>query len=228
MGFLSNIMPAIGGLLGIGQGALEARTAKRNTDATIAANQKMAEYQYSKDLEMWNKANEYNSPASQMSRYTSAGLNPNLIYGTGTSSSGNTATSLPKYQAPTVKYDYKPSVDLGMVLNMYQDFRLKQAQTDNLVEQKRILTSEADMKFLESLAYGSQTGIHDKTNQLSSLPLLKRQNQINILRRTQADADRVNTDAQIRALQLMWMRKLGVTGLGGIVNALGSAVKIIR
>lgn len=41
--------------------------------------------------------NQYNSPTEQMSRYRSAGLNPNLIYGSGTTSAGN-ASSLPSYQ----------------------------------------------------------------------------------------------------------------------------------
>lgn len=41
--------------------------------------------------------NQYNSPTEQMARYRSAGLNPNLIYGSGTTSAGN-ASSLPSYQ----------------------------------------------------------------------------------------------------------------------------------
>lgn len=41
--------------------------------------------------------NKYNSPTEQMARYRSAGLNPNLIYGSGTTSAGN-ASSLPSYQ----------------------------------------------------------------------------------------------------------------------------------
>lgn len=50
---------------------------------------------YQRDMEMWRIQNEYNSPSSQMARYQAAGLNPNLIYGQG--SSGN-ATGMPSYQ----------------------------------------------------------------------------------------------------------------------------------
>ena len=32
------------------------------------------------NLQLWNLANEYNSPAAQMQRYQDAGLNPNLVY----------------------------------------------------------------------------------------------------------------------------------------------------
>lgn len=136
-----------GGLAGIGQSMIEAKTARRNTDMTIDANRKMAEYQYSKDLEMWNRANEYNSPSSQMKRYSSAGLNPNLIYGTGSASAGNTATTLPKYQAPTQQYNYRPPVDLQSTISMFQDYQLKQAQIDNLREQKRNIQLDGDLKY---------------------------------------------------------------------------------
>ena len=225
MGLLGSL---IGGIAGIGQSAIEARTAKRNTDMTIDANRKMAEYQYSKDLEMWNRANEYNDPASQMKRYQNAGLNPNLIYGTGSASAGNTATTLPKYQAPTAEFNYKPAVNLGMTLSMFQDFAIKQAQVDNLREQNRILTSTADMKYYDSLAYGAEPTVHDKTTMASTLPLIKREMQKSQLLRSQADALRVQTDNAIKAIQLAWMKKLGVTGLSGIMNAIGSGIRIFR
>lgn len=52
------------------------------------------ELAFEREKEMWNMQNFYNSPAEQMKRYADAGLNPNLIYGQGTS--GN-ATSSPSY-----------------------------------------------------------------------------------------------------------------------------------
>ena len=45
----------------------------------------------------WEKQNEYNAPEAQMARYRAAGLNPNLIYSSGSASAGN-AASLPPYQ----------------------------------------------------------------------------------------------------------------------------------
>lgn len=45
--------------------------------------------------------NEYNSPFNQMSRYQAAGLNPNLIYGSGQASAGN-QTSLGDYRGMNV------------------------------------------------------------------------------------------------------------------------------
>ena len=44
-------------------------------------NIQLAREQRDWDLAMWNKQNEYNNPKNQMARLASAGLNPNLVYG---------------------------------------------------------------------------------------------------------------------------------------------------
>lgn len=125
----------MGALLAAGTSAAGMWTSRRNVDKTIRANKELAEYGYSKDLEMWNRGNEFNSPESQMKRLTDAGLNPNMIYGSG-SSVGNTSGQLPKYNAPTVKYEYEPP-DLLSVLSAYQDMNVKSAQADNIRAQTK-------------------------------------------------------------------------------------------
>lgn len=57
------------------------------------------EYEFDKNVEMWNMQNDYNSPAAQMERLQAAGLNPNLMYSMGTS--GNASGSV-QYSAPTM------------------------------------------------------------------------------------------------------------------------------
>lgn len=53
----------------------------------------------------WNRQNEYNSPAAQMLRLSAAGLNPNLMYGQGTT--GNAAV----ISAPSLgEVNYEPAV----------------------------------------------------------------------------------------------------------------------
>lgn len=50
---------------------------------------------YENQLDMWNRTNDYNHPANQMSRYMEAGLNPNLIYGqSNTASNPNVMSSV--------------------------------------------------------------------------------------------------------------------------------------
>lgn len=123
LGSIPIIGPLAEGLLGTGASIY-------NTNATIKANKELAEYQYSKDLEMWNRGNEYNAPAAQMQRIEAAGLNKNLVYGTGVT--GNTATQLPKYQAPNVQYDIQPRLNLTQAISAYQDSQIKSQQVDNL------------------------------------------------------------------------------------------------
>lgn len=93
---------------------------------------KMADYTYSKDLDMWNKANEYNSPKMQMQRFEEAGLNKNLIYERG--SSGTAAQSMPKYQ--DIKGTFgSTAFDFSQLVDQYQNYALKKAQTDLVKEQ---------------------------------------------------------------------------------------------
>ena len=87
---------AVSAIVNLGTAIYSAEQQKRLQKQNIRANREMAEYQYSKELEMWNRMNDYNSPESQMQRFAAAGLNPNLIYGQG--NSGN-ASTMPHYQA---------------------------------------------------------------------------------------------------------------------------------
>lgn len=128
----------IGALIGAGTAIYTANVAKQNTNKTIAANKAQSEYAYSKDLEMWNRQNDYNSPEAQMARLKAAGLNPNMIYGSG-ANTGN-ASTLPKYNAPTLQYNYQP-IDIPSVLGAYQNFRIQQAQLDNVRAQTENIRS---------------------------------------------------------------------------------------
>lgn len=103
-----------------------------NTLLQNRANRKMAEYQFDRNVEMWNMQNKYNTPANQMQRFKDAGLNPNLIYGKGTA--GN-ATTMPQYQAPKQEFNLSPP-DVLSVLGMYQDVLNKKQQRDNMQAQE--------------------------------------------------------------------------------------------
>lgn len=107
---------------------------------------KLAEYQYQKDVDMWDRMNEYNSPKMQMARFNEAGLNPNLIYGQG--SSGN-ASQMPKYQRPRTDY---PSGTFSAidVMRQYQDFAMKTAQTQNITEQNKVISEQAKRMSMEN------------------------------------------------------------------------------
>ncbi len=98
---------------------------------------RLAEYAYSKDLEMWNRNNQYNTPSAQMRRLETAGLNKNMVYGQGTVA-GNTSGQTPKYQAPTVKYKPLQTSDVNNIMGGFQDIALKVAQKNNIEAQTEI------------------------------------------------------------------------------------------
>jgi len=111
-------------------------------------NREMADYNYSKELDMYNKANEYNTPANQMKRFEEAGLNPNLIYGQG--SPGLAQASMPKYQDVKGTFGLpglNPS-SLATTINAYQDFRIKSQQVDLLKAQIDSTNQETENKRL--------------------------------------------------------------------------------
>lgn len=142
---LGNLLGGIGSVASSIIGGIQNR---KNVKDTIRANKQLAEYQYSKDLEMWNRMNEYNSPAMQMQRFKDAKLNPNLIYGQG--NAGN-ASTLPKYQAPRVDYSQRtPLLEPLTMLSAFNDFRRKNAEVDLLNEKIRNEGAKADIQGLNA------------------------------------------------------------------------------
>lgn len=93
----------IGGLGGIYDTYQSNKTARENTDKTIAAQKAEAELAYQRQVAMWHMQNAYNSPAEQMKRFGAAGLNPHLIYSQG--NPGNNS-SIPNYQPPPMQHRY--------------------------------------------------------------------------------------------------------------------------
>lgn len=95
-------MNLIGSLFGTSQGV---KAVEKQNQGNMA----LAEYAYQKDLDMWERQNAYNTPLEQMQRLKDAGLNPNLMYGQGTT--GN-ASSAPSFNSPNMQA-YTSFGDLG-------------------------------------------------------------------------------------------------------------------
>lgn len=208
-------MGIIDGILGAGASVFnsfqQAKVARQNTERTIQAQKDLAEYSYGKDLEMWNKANEYNAPSQQMSRLTQAGLNPNMVYGSG-SVVGNTSTQTPKYQAFNPQFNNK-AIELPNLLNvlsMFQDVRIKKAQVDNLSEE--VLSKRISNMFLDKKLTW-QTDLLEKEARRAGIDLMRPSDDavINTMRgrsmtaeleRTQASVLQQKLDAQLKQLDI--------------------------
>jgi len=92
----------------------------------VDTQKELQNYAFDKNMEAWKMQNEYNSPLQQMSRLKEAGLNPNMIYGTG-SAVGNTTGGAPKMNMPGVNTD-KPGLKDLDVIGAHQRIRMNEAQ----------------------------------------------------------------------------------------------------
>ena len=82
-------------------------------------------------LDMWNRTNDYNSPIKQMERLKAGGLNPNLVYGNGATTTANNIT--PMASKPL------PAPNTGQVLQsgimQIADLEQKRMQNDLVASQ---------------------------------------------------------------------------------------------
>lgn len=100
----------------------------------------------------WNMQNAYNDPSAQMARLQAAGLNPNLVYGSG--SAANTTTAPRGANAPTPRFQ-APQVDPAGVVHAAMATRQLQAN---------IARTEAETERIQS-----QTITNEFKNQLNDL-----------------------------------------------------------
>lgn len=177
-----------GGIASAAQAVSDNVMSVANAQATRAANKKsrdfsreMSLWAYNKDLEQWNRANEYNTPANQMARLRSAGLNPRLMYGQGTT--GNTTVTSPHMEVPKGQF-IPPQVKSSDWIGNYLDFTVRSKQVELLNEQVDAQTIENIRKVI-GLSYD-----YGDTEQLDEfLPeKLRNPNHIgNIMRQTGYD-----------------------------------------
>lgn len=159
----------------LGQGINFYQQGKTNAQ-TLAYNQIMYHRQRRDALADWNMMNDYNSPKAQMARLKEAGLNPNLIYGNGTTATGQSS--------PVRSQDVKqfspqaPQMDLGAVASTYYNTQTQQLQMDLLQKQAVLLDQESDAKraniaktYADILLKGSQRDLTDSNVQLKGVDL---------------------------------------------------------
>lgn len=96
------------------------------------------------NLEMWNRQNEYNTPAAQMQRFKDAGLSPHLIYGRGESGNAGAPPSFVKAERTPMS---NPVVDYLQLKAIDKDIEAKDSQEKMLdIEYQKLLTEVALLK----------------------------------------------------------------------------------
>lgn len=144
------IIGGLGSIVGsaIGAGAQRRANIQNMQLAKYQNNWQTAENDkaYARSVEMWNMQNQYNSPTAQMSRLRQAGLNPNLVYGSGVT--GNNAGSAPQYQPAKIqRATMEPyrgwNLGLSDAASMYMAMRQNKAQVENMEAQNKLIKEQA-------------------------------------------------------------------------------------
>lgn len=147
MGFWDNVTGNVGlNLGGLGAGIFNYYAQKE----TNKANRELAELSYQQNVEQWERENAYNHPAEQMKRLTEAGLNPNLVYGSG--SAVQTSAHSPQMSYPQMQ---APKLDIGTqgISSTYSPLASSQISVNEAVEEyNKAKTVEAwsQANFLDS------------------------------------------------------------------------------
>lgn len=122
------------------QAGLNYFSAKADAALQYKYAKRLAEEEWARNLEMWNRMNEYNHPSAQMSRLKDAGLNPYLVYASGASV---TASSPPVYRAG----DVRPTL-LPPNLMLYQTLKAGMQQLElgrQQIRQQRAVARQAEV-----------------------------------------------------------------------------------
>lgn len=97
---------------------------------TNQSNKKIARENRSFALDMWNRNNEYNTPIAQMQRLKEAGLNPNLMYGQGTT--GNSPAPPSAEGRKPTEYNFMPAIQAWQQMRMNESTRQLQKSQEEL------------------------------------------------------------------------------------------------
>lgn len=87
-GFIAQAIPAVANAISRGGPRRQFKWNMRAAYKTNEMNLQNQEATLQKNLQIQKEQREYDSPAAQMARYKAAGLNPHLIYGSGSSAGG--------------------------------------------------------------------------------------------------------------------------------------------
>lgn len=185
MGFLKNfggsILSAGSSLIGsisgaIGQNKLvnkQIEAQKRENQLNREYNLMLARQQNQWNLEQWERENYYNSPISQMARLRAAGLNPDLMYGQGTT--GNSAGSPEMTSgAPSEPNDMSSMLSkrsfgqtMQQILDREQQRRMNEAQIEAIKANTNKTNSETQGQdinnAIQQIRLGNEAKFQDQT-----------------------------------------------------------------
>lgn len=145
------VLPLIAAGASLAGSAINAGSQSATNQSQLSYSREMYDKQRADALADWNRQNEYNSPAAQMTRFKEAGLNPNLIYGQQTQSPVVRSSSVEGYSPRAPQVDLGNAAAMGLQgLSTYQDTQLKNVQTDLVKEQIKNASTDNLLKTLDA------------------------------------------------------------------------------
>lgn len=116
-------------------------------------NRQFALQQYERErkdaLADWNMNNAYNAPGAIMARLKEAGLNPNLVYGNG--SSVMQAATVRDSDMGNYQQAPLPGTRFGEIMGQAMSLKLGQAQVDNIKAQTEVANKDRDLKIIQAI-----------------------------------------------------------------------------
>jgi len=120
-----------------------------SSESQKSSNREIAQFQANANEKYLQQQNAYNTPKAQIGRYMEAGLNPHLIYGTGSASAGNQSSAL---TYPDIKsLDLQGAGrDIAGSFQRINEGRLMDAQINATNATTRQKTAQADLVKLQA------------------------------------------------------------------------------
>lgn len=180
---------AAAGLAGINAGltALTNKSERKYNDKVYQRSRQDA-------LSDYHMQNDYNHPSSQMARLREAGLNPNMVYG-----SGNSITPSAKI-APAENKSYSPKqmqFNPQDAMASFQNIELQKQQIDNLRAQNTVAIQEAKLKEAQTAQTSVQTAYTALNTKAGEFDLgLKSELRKNSVDYAIANLNKLNADTQ--------------------------------
>lgn len=134
---------------------------KSSQSSANKQNLELAQYQNNWNLQQWNRENAYNSPIQQMARLRQAGLNPNLVYGNGTTTQ---SASSPRAADMRVAPYLGASQDLTSAANVALN-------AQNVVRQNELAKAQADYVRQQTITEGQRQSQIALSNSRSEVDL---------------------------------------------------------
>ena len=170
---------------------------KGSQNSANKQNLELAKYQNDWNLKQWERENAYNLPINQMARLKQAGLNPNLVYGNGTSTQ---SASSPRAADMSVSPYLGASQDLGNAAQAAMS-------AQNFQRQNELSKTQADYIRQQTITEGQKQASMAISNARSELDysIAKELQDTSVevgrenLRKLQMEAQSATSDANIKS-----------------------------